>query len=76
MYLMVLTMESSGIWHHHPHHLWNFFPWPQYSGIGNGIMGLGAMVGGDCGGGNHHGTDYDDEDNRWHGGVMVVGLWQ
>jgi len=29
----------------------------------------------DCGGGNHHGTDYNDGYHGWHG-VMVVGLWQ
>jgi len=33
------------------------------------------VVGGDCGGGNHHGTDYNDGYHGWHG-VMVVGLWQ
>jgi len=30
------------------------------------------VVGGDCGVGNHHGTDYSDECHCWHG-VMVVG---
>lgn len=38
---------------------------------GTSFHDLCVVVGGDCGGGNHHGTDYSDGHHCWHG-VMVV----
>lgn len=42
---------------------------------GTSFLDLCVVVGGECGGRNHHRADYSDGYHCWHG-VMVIGLWQ